>query len=202
MQTPKLKTIVLGAAIAAVFTFAGLALAQGPGGGPGKGPGRGPGAGAWCDQEGPGRGIERLAARLDLNEDQVKAITALQDGSRAKNQALRKDLLRLRNELEGELLKDQPDVKAVKNLAAKIGDLRTQMQQNRLETRLAVRQQLTPEQRDKMLLMGESGRGHRVGRHGMRGDRDGFGRGDFGRGPGRGQGRGPGLNPDCPNADR
>ncbi|MBE0566263.1 MAG: Spy/CpxP family protein refolding chaperone, partial [Krumholzibacteria bacterium] len=148
MKSPNLKTIALGTAIVAVFMFSGLALAQGPGGGPGKGMGRG--AGACCDQDGPGRGLERLAARLELNEEQTKAVADLHAKQRERNLALRTDLMRLRHELEGEMLKDQPDAKAVKSLAGKIGELRTAMQQNRLETRLAVRQQLTPEQRDRM----------------------------------------------------
>ncbi|MFO7609914.1 MAG: Spy/CpxP family protein refolding chaperone [Candidatus Krumholzibacteriia bacterium] len=181
MKSPILRTITLGTAIVAVFAFSGLALAQGPGCGPGKG--QGPGAGAWCDQDGAGRGVERLAARLDLNEEQTKAIAGLHQKQREQNQALRKDLLRLRNELQGEMLKDQPDAKAVKNLTGKIGELRTAMQQNRLETRLAVREQLTPEQRDRMLLMGERlGRG---GRGGCGGDCEGHGS-RRGRGHGRG----------------
>jgi Spy/CpxP family protein refolding chaperone len=84
------------------------------------------------------------------------------------------------------MLKDRPDAGAVKTLAGKIGELRTAMQQNRLETRLAVREQLTPEQRDKMLLQGERlGRGGRGGRGGCDGDCDGHGP-RRGREPGRG----------------
>lgn len=180
MKSPNLKTIAFGTAIVAVFMFSGLALAQGPGGGPGKGMGRG--AGACCDQDGPGHGLERLAARLELNEEQTKAVADLHAKQRERNLALRTDLMRLRHELEGEMLKDQPDAKAVKSLAGKIGELRTAMQQNRLETRLAVRQQLTPEQRDRMLLMGErDGRDGRGGRGGC-GDCDGHGRRGAGRG--------------------
>ncbi len=198
MKTPTLKTSVIAAGIIAVFVFSGLALAQGPGAG--KSAGRGPGAQAWCDGNGPGggRGIERLAQRLDLSDDQVKAITDLQEQSRTKNLALRKDMMRLRNELQGEMLKDSPDVKTVKNLAAKMGDLRTTMQQNRLETRLAVRQQLTPDQRDKMLMAGQGfGRDGRHGRGGpgVCGDRDGR----IGRGPGGH--RGAGFRGDCPRLD-
>ncbi|HPF70922.1 MAG TPA: Spy/CpxP family protein refolding chaperone [Candidatus Krumholzibacteria bacterium] len=197
------RNIALMTAAIVILSLSGLALAQGPGQGPGKGMGRGPGAQAMCDGDGPGfgpgfgpeRGIAHLKARLNLSDEQVKAITDLQEASRTKNTALRKDMMRLRNELEGEMLKDAPDAKAVKGLVGKIGDLRTQMQQNRMETRLAVRAQLTPEQRDKMLLMGEGrghGRGERAGRDGFRGARGGRGGcdgdGPHGRGPGRGCG--------------
>ena len=155
------RKFALATATILVLAVSGLALAQGPHGG-----GKGACAQAGCDSDGPG--ITRLAARLDLSDEQVKAITELQDQGRAKNQALRKDMLRLRNELQGEMLKDAPDAKVAKGLVAKMGDLRTTMQQNRLDTRLAVRQQLTPEQRDKMLLMGDGrdGRGERGGRGG------------------------------------
>ena len=176
------KNLVLAAATLLVLAVGGLALAQGPHGG---------GGGA-CDQarcDGDGPGIERLAARLDLSPEQVQAITALQEQGRTLNQSLRKDMLRLRNDLKGEMLKDAPDAKAAKGLVAKIGDLRTKMQQNRLDTRLAVRQQLTPEQRDKMLLMGE-GRGGRGDREG-RGGRGGHGRHGGHRGGGDG---------DCPRS--
>jgi Spy/CpxP family protein refolding chaperone len=188
MKSRTIGTIALGAVTVFAFTCAGLALAQGPGAG------RGPGPQAAWQGDGPARGIEGLAARLDLSEEQVKAITEIQEQGRAKNQDLRKDMMRLQNELQGELLKDSPDAKAAAGLVAKIGELRTQLQQNRLEARLAVRQQLTPTQRDKMLL---SGRGF------------GRGEGDGGRGPGRGHGRGPGFGRgdcrgrggDCPRFD-
>ena len=178
------RTIAVATATILVLAVSGLALAQGPHGG-----GKGDCSQARCDGDGPG--IERMAARLDLNEEQVKVVTDLQEQSRQKNEALRKDMLRLRNELQGELLKDTPDTKAAKGLVAKIGDLRTQMQQNRMETRLAVRQQLTPEQRDKMLMMGE---GH--GERGGRGARGGCGsHGGQGRHGGCGGGGG-----DCPRS--
>jgi Spy/CpxP family protein refolding chaperone len=194
------KTIALATAAILVLSFSGLALAQGPGGG------RGPGARAGCDGDGPGFGpgprIERLAARLDLSDEQKVAIEAIQAKNHEKNLALRKDMLRLQNELDGELLKDSPDAKSVKSLVGKIGELKTQAQQNRMETRLAVREQLTPEQRDKMLLMGKGqgfgqGRGHGRGHSGG----PGFGKGACdGDGPhGRGQGRG--FAGDCPKAN-
>jgi len=197
MKSRPIGAIALGAVTILVFALAGLALAQGPGGGP-RGAGRGPGPQAAWEDDGPAHGIERLAARLDLTEEQVQAITGIQEQGRAKNQALRKDMMRLENELQGEMLKDSPDAKAAAGLVAKIGDLRTQMQQNRLETRLAVRQQLTPEQRDKMLLAGGGfGRG---GRDAARGR--GFGRGHgHGHGHGRGPGSGCGHGADCPRFD-
>lgn len=187
---------ILGTVILTIVVLAaGAAFAQGPGMGAGKGSGKG-----------EDFRLERLAARLDLTAEQQEAIAALHDQNRAKAVPLRKELMRLRNELQGELLKDDPSEKAVLSLNQKMGGIKTELKANRLQTRLAVREQLTPEQRDKMLLMeqhrprGERGcegprpQG-REGRHGGRGP---------GQGPGSGQrdGTGPRAGVDCPQAQQ
>jgi Spy/CpxP family protein refolding chaperone len=119
---------------------------------------------------GPQMRIERMAKHLDLNEEQVAAITEIQTKGRAAILELRKDMMRLQNEKRGEMLKDDPSEKKVLDLTRKIGELKTTMQTNRAGNRLAVRKLLTPAQRDQMLMMGE----HRGGRggHGGRGGRD------------------------------
>ncbi len=174
--------------ILAAVLAASTALAQGPGRGGrgGHGPMFGPGAG---DELPP-----MMVERLDLSEDQQAAIAEIRAKARAEGIELRKEMLRLRNELQGEMLKDEPSEKTLVDLTERMGELRTRMQVQRVKTRLAVRQQLTPEQRDRMLMMG-------AGRHGA------FGPG--GRGPGmRGQGHcgggfgvrggfGPGPRPGC-----
>lgn len=189
-HTPK-ALLVAGLVI---LTCTGAAFAQGPG--DGRGGRGGPGQCLQTGEFGPGqdRHLERMAARLDLTEEQQAAIAELQEENRGKNLELRKQMLRLRNELDGELLKDAPNSKSVLALNEQLGDLRTAMKANRLQNRLAVRELLTPEQRDKMLLMGEGrGRGRGEGRgHGW--DRDC----DAGRGP-RG---GRGLNDECPLGNR
>lgn len=134
----------------------------------------GEGKGRFSRGEGPR--VEMLAKRLDLTDDQVAKIEAITEASRKDGLELRRQLQQLRNELEGEMLKSQPSEKAVLQLNKKMGDLKTEMKANRLATRLKVREQLTPEQVDKMLVMGAKGRksGHHGsemrGRHGC-GDR-------------------------------
>ena len=165
-----------------VLGAASLALAQGHGMGQGHGKGKGQGIGH-------GMPMQAMLTRLDLNEEQQAAIEKIHEEAQAKQQETRKDLMRLRNELEGELLKDEPNEKTALELTGRIGELRTTQQQNRLATRLAVRELLTPEQRDKMLLMhdrhGRGGRhqGH-MGRHGGRGhgcsQSGGYGHGRYG----------------------
>ena len=129
--------------------------------------------------------MDRMAERLELTEEQQASIEKIKEGSREKGLQIHKEILRLKNEMKGEMLKDSPSQKSLLSLNEKLGDLKTEMQANRLKTRLAVREQLTPEQRDKMLVMGENGRKHgrRSGkgfsgsesRHGRFGPRDGSG---------------------------
>ncbi|MCP4571581.1 MAG: periplasmic heavy metal sensor [bacterium] len=184
MKTTNRKTIVI-ATLAIITLTAGAAMAQGQGNGKF---GQGQGQGQFCKPGGQGQRGERMAQVLELTDEQQTKIQELRDANREKNLELKKELARLHNEFEGEMLKDDVDAKAALKLQQRMGDLRTEMQSNRLETRLAVREQLTPEQRDKMLAMG--------GKHGKRGGRHGRGvcsprHAGFGQGGGqRGDGSG------------
>ncbi|MBU8871035.1 MAG: Spy/CpxP family protein refolding chaperone [Gemmatimonadales bacterium] len=198
----KLKMILFAGILTLTLVAAGSVLAQGPGQGNFRGQGKGMmgrGMGPQnCLDGGPGFRsefrMERMAARLDLTEDQVEAITKIREDGRTENLEIQKQTLRLRNELRGEMLKDDPSQKTVLDLNSKLGQLRTERQANRLENRLAVREQLTPEQRDRMLLMGDFGKMGRGGQKGFRGAGRGAARGNFGNGgpggPGQGYGRG------------
>lgn len=137
---------------------------------------------------GPEARLERMAETLDLTEEQRQGIAAIQKKGREANRELGRQLERLENQLEGELLKDDPSEKTVLELTRKMGDLHTEMRTNSVSNRFAVRALLTPEQRDKMLTQGtRHGRGHGCG------DCDGAGRGGSQR-LGRGHGRGHGLH--------
>ncbi len=198
----KRTTVITLAVVAAILLVASLAAAQGPGDGRfGKRQGQGQGQGMGWDGDGPGMRLERMANRLDLSDDQQEAIAKLQGDARAASLGLRKEMMVLRHAMKGEMMKDEPNKKNVLGIADDLGDLRKQMQVNRLETRLAVRELLTPEQRDKMLFLGQGfgqgqgggqDRGFGQGRRGHRGccDADGPGQG-FGRGSNRPGGRAP-----------
>ncbi|MBK7701423.1 MAG: Spy/CpxP family protein refolding chaperone [bacterium] len=146
-----------------------------------------------CDQAGP----DRMLARLDLTETQTAAIAKIRDEARERGRETRKEILRLRHELQGIMMQDTPDAAAAERLVEKMGELRTEQQVRRMQTRLAVRDQLTPEQRDRMPLPGEGprGRGPRADRSGpddgcgMRAD--GCRHPSGGRGPGTCDGDGP-----------
>jgi len=118
--------------------------------------------------------FEALAHRLDLTPEQEEAIVALRQDNQQKAIAVRKQLLRLHNELEGEMLTDEPKEATVVELTKKIGQLRTELQVERARTRLAVREQLTAEQRDKMMMLKATHRG--AGGRGGHGRHDGEGR--------------------------
>lgn len=159
----------------------------------GQGQGNGP-----RGNGGPGPRIEMLAQRLDLSEEQKTAIEAIHEKTEKELVSLRKDLMKLRHEMHGEMIQDDPSEKTVLDLNRKIGAAKTEMQALKLKTRLEVRQQLTEEQRDRMLLMEGPGRGPGPdGRHGQRGMRGGMGgpgmggpEGRFGCGQGGRGGRG------------
>lgn len=191
MKTRNSRTLgglAAAAVLILVTTGAGLAMARGH-----AGPGPGPEA-----------RLERMAARLDLSAEQQEAIKALHENNRARSLPLRKEMMRLENELKGEMLKDSPSEKAILSLNEKMGQIKTELKANRLKTRLAVREQLTPEQRDKMLMMGEGRRGQGRGGEGshgrnFRGHPGGPGQG---RGHGSGDGTGPRAGWDCPVSEK
>ncbi len=176
-KKPAMNAVALSI-VSIVFLVAGLALAQGPGQGmgrcngkPGMG-GRGPGQVMACDENGEFNNFDHfdhMAVRLELSDEQKEAIEKLHEENRADNLALRKDMMRLRNELQGEMMKDDPSEKTALGISAQMNDIRGELQANRLKTRLAVRKQLTPEQRDMMLMIGGPGQGKKGGFHGQKG---------------------------------
>ena len=125
----------------------------------------------WRQGNGPGdrqeMRLERMAARLDLTDEQTQAIKEIREGYQEQNLALRKTMMRLRTELEGAWLADDISEKTIVGLTEKIGDVKKELAVNRSKCRLEVAAQLTPEQRDKMLMMGHAGRG--AGGHDMQG---------------------------------
>jgi len=171
------KCLVAGACSFAIAAAAGAASAQ-------------PGMMAGPPEGRPG--IERMAQFLDLSKDQVQKIEKLRDEHLSRVAGLRRELLRVRNEIRAELLEDSPDVSAIEKLVAKKADIRSRIELERVEHRLAVRKVLTPEQRDKMFMLRGRGAGPCVGRC-WGGEAPGFG-----RRCGRGFGRGMGPRPDCP----
>ncbi|PID78540.1 hypothetical protein CSB20_14645 [bacterium DOLZORAL124_64_63] len=153
----------------------------------------------WLRFDGPENRIEMLARRLDLTHDQKAAIEKIHAKNRQDAVGLRKDLSKLVHELRGEMMQDNPSQKKALDLNRKIGQIKTELEALRLQGRLAIRRQLTDEQRDKMILMGGPGKGRGPGRGGPRGMRGlGDPEGRCGEGPGFLSPRGE----DAPKADQ
>lgn len=162
LNNNQVRIFATAAVLTIILASAGLATAQGPRSGKSMGQCGVRGGG----NSGPGHRIEMMAKRLDLSEEQLVSIKKIHEESRLEGVEKRKSLMRLRNELKGEMLKDSPSEKEVLSINSKMGELKTEMKALQLKTRLAVREELTAEQRDQMLGMdGKSGR------QGMRGHR-------------------------------
>lgn len=169
MMTRKLVTLTL----AALLLTAAAVSAQ-------------PGRGRGCDDDGPGLLNKRLAERLDLTDDQKESLEKLREERRDAMGDLRKQMRKLRHELQGQMLEDDPSEDAVVELTRRIGALRTDMQVERAKGRLALREVLTEDQRDELMMMRKRGGG--------RGGPRGGGQGRFGPG---GFGPGHGCEPGC-----
>lgn len=158
---------------------------------------------ARVNRDAPVPRIERLAEALELTDEQMDQLKSLREAGLEEMADLRKEMLRVRHDMRGEMLEDNPDIAKLKKLIATKSEIRANMEIFRLEHRMAMRDILTEEQRDKLMML--RGRGWRGGfrdgcgfgrgkmgfRRGMRGGGRGFGPGmGFGDGPGFG-GRGP-----------
>lgn len=159
MKTTNRKNQLFVIMAVLVLVFAATALAQGQGKGSGHRMGRGHGGGFGQENR-----LEFLTEKLELSPDQSAAIGEIMESGRQQGLTLRKEMMRLQNELEGEMLKDEPSQDTALQLVKKIGDLRTEERSLKMKSRLEVREQLTPEQRDSMLMMKERpGQGRRGG---------------------------------------
>jgi Spy/CpxP family protein refolding chaperone len=160
MRNPRRLTMML--ALSVMLAAGAMAAAQ-PGDGPGRGRRGEPGERAERGE----RGWSRFCERLALTEDQKQAITAIRTEGRQRQLETRKQIVQLEAKLHVLLLADVPDEAAAVALVRQIGDLRADQQADRVKLRLAIRKQLTPEQRTQFILMeGRGPRGHERGRPG------------------------------------
>ncbi len=120
-------------------------------------------------------------ARLELTEEQQKRIDEIRDRDDQEKVLLQKEMMRARHDLHGILLEDTPDRAKVQKLVEKIGEIRTKLQVQHLDRWLAMREVLTQEQKDRLLLRGGphlfDGPGRGWDRSGRGGHRGGWGEG-------------------------
>jgi Spy/CpxP family protein refolding chaperone len=128
--------------------------------------------------------LERLKARLNLTDDQVKKIEALRT-AQASKPSRRPDVLRAQADLM-QAMQGSGDLAAARKAMDRMNAVRTDAMMARLEQRQALLGILTPEQRTRFAAMRGMGRdrGMRMGRGvgGGRGMERGFGGGRGGRG--------------------
>jgi len=126
---------------------------------------------AWgrCYEDGPGpgmRGFGRLAAVLDLTDEQEDQIEAIMEAERSTMMALRKQMREGRDELSEITKSGGFDETAVREVADRIAKAKTEMIVSRTRMKSKIFAVLTPEQRELadelQPLMGHK-RGHRRG---------------------------------------
>jgi len=94
--------------------------------------------------------LESRIGRLDLDDQTRNAVYAIIDGAKSTERDTQNQLRREHETLRTLLEKDAPDEGAVLAEADRIGSLTTELRKQELRTLLAVRAQLTPEQRAQL----------------------------------------------------
>lgn len=112
----------------------------------------------------------RTQERLGLTDQQAAEIRALLDARRAAARVDLQSLMAARRQLRSLLDQPSADAAAVQAAAGQVKELQAKLLDQRLQTQLAVRAKLTPEQwqkwRELRQDMGYRGKHHRVG-HGQ-----------------------------------
>ena len=175
------KWIVSAMTIMLIIGVAQIGMAQpgckanpGFGDGPGFGHGRG-----FCQERGfghgDGPGILAKAEALELKPEQIKKIKALQLDMAKETVRLRSELELKELELKELMSAEKPDLRLIEAKIDEMAPLRTDFQKKRIEHQLAMREVLTPEQKEKLELMRGPGMRHHKGQDGKHrgGHRDG-----------------------------
>lgn len=159
------KTWMTAAALLLGLGAAGTALAQQPAGPPGPPPHRQPLLTAEDRAAVAQMFWHRTQERLGLTDQQAADIRALLDTQRAAARADLQNLVAARRQLHNLLGQATVDTAAVQTAAAQVKELQARVLDHRLQTQLAVRAKLTPEQWQQWRTL-RRGMGHRGGRHG------------------------------------
>jgi Spy/CpxP family protein refolding chaperone len=179
----KIATAVLAGLITVSFLPITADACRGRGGGQGKGGCAMKGGQNWKQgRAGGGLGIWRNAQmiqNLGLSGDQVSNLKEADFAAREKQQALRAEMDSLWLKMDHAFSADTVDEDAVRQLSEKMAAVKGRMVVQRTETRLALRNLLTPEQIDKLSTLRQNRRG-------------------TGQGMGQGMGRGNGMKQNCP----
>ena len=94
----------------------------------------------------PGQRIQEIYSQLDLTDIQKKQLEANKQQHRAKMEVARQEMKVNREQLHAELMKAQLDMPKINAIHREIKSLEARMEDDRLNSVLAVRSILTPEQ--------------------------------------------------------
>jgi Spy/CpxP family protein refolding chaperone len=153
--------VACGLLLGLAFPVASLAQPPGPPGGPHH---------RWGHHGGPGpdRFIARHAEELGLSAETLEAIEKIVDESHARSETLREKLRGEYEVLHELLAQEMPDEPAVMSQAEVVDALKHEAHKNRLQALIAIRSQLTPEQRQELVRIREE-RMPRGGKYGPMG---------------------------------
>jgi len=140
--------IACGLLIGLAFPVASLAQPRGPLDGPRH---------RWGHHGGPGpdRFIAHHAEELGLDAETLEAIEGIVDESRARSEVMDEELRGEYEALHELLTQEMPDESAVMAQAEAIDALKLAAHKNRLRAMIAIRSQLTPEQRQELVRIRE-----------------------------------------------
>lgn len=153
-----IPVMILAIALVGGFGFSAMAVSDD------FGPGWGPGWGR-CNEDGRGpgmRGFGRMAAVLDLTDEQEEQVEAIIEAERSSLQPLRDQMREARNELHAIVRSGSFDEAAVREVAARMSQTRTEMIVAKTRVKSKIYAVLTPEQQelaDKVEPMFEQKRG-------------------------------------------
>ncbi|MEM7757035.1 MAG: Spy/CpxP family protein refolding chaperone [Cyanobacteria bacterium P01_A01_bin.40] len=109
-----------------------------------------------------GQRMEKLLQQLDLTPEQSQQIEAIQEQSRNDAEGLKQQLQTQRQEIQSLFSSDAPS-EQLREKYQSTQDLRNQLGNERFETKLAIREILTTEQRTKAAELMQQHRGRRFG---------------------------------------
>ncbi len=193
----KIATAVMTGLIAVSFIPAVAGACRGRGGG-GQGQGKGDCAmqgGKQWKQQRSALGIwknPKMMKDLALTPEQVGKLKDADFAAREKQLALKAEMASLRLQMDQAFTADPVDDATVRGLAEKMAAAKGKMSMQRVETRLTVKNLLTPEQVAKLQTLRQ---GKRQGKNGMNKPcmMNGQGGGGQGKGMKNGQGQGQGM---------
>ena len=146
----KFKKVLFGFFVAYLFALLSLAQAQNAPGGDGS-------SQKWHS----GQRIQEIYSQLNLTDDQKKQLEANKQQHRAKMESARREIKADKEMLKEELMKPQLDMLKINAVHGQIKALQNQMEDGKLNSILAVRVILTPEQFSKFVnLMHKHKWGH------------------------------------------